>query len=369
MKRYVFCCMFFFFVLSAQAQRNDVGVVFAEESYNFGLINESGGLVTHDFEFTNKGTSPIVLKSVRASCGCTTPNYPKAPIAPGVTNKISVTYNPQGRPGVFSKSITVVIGGDANKQTTYVLKISGEVIREKYPIKIGSLSLERERLSFKEIKKGAILIDSIGVYNSSEEPFLVSFPNCPKYLSIKIIPQRPLEGQRTNYLYPTQTGVMKITYNSKKSEQWGNHVDTLAVALNGKIVKTGIDTKLFVFAFLKENFDNLTAEQRLKAPIAELEKLNVSLGAVKKGTGKKVAMTLKNVGISPLKIRYVDSMCDFVKVTYDKNVIDQGKSVILNIELLPFELPEIHFQKRIELVTNDPSVPKQYITLEWDVVK
>ena len=109
MKKQLFCLLFFVCAISVYAQKNDLNVVFKEESFSFGLINESGGRVTHDFEFTNNGTEPVVLKSVRASCGCTTPNWPKAPIAPGVTNKISVTYNPQGRPGVFSKSITVII--------------------------------------------------------------------------------------------------------------------------------------------------------------------------------------------------------------------------------------------------------------------
>ena len=113
----------------------------------------------------------------------------------------------------------------------------------------------------------------------------------------------------------------------------------------------------------------MTATQRLKAPIAELDKSNLSLGKVKKGTSKEVALRLKNVGLSPLKIRYIDPMCDFLKVVAEKNTIDPGKSVLINFELLPKELPEIHFQKQIELVTNDPSVPKQYITLEWDVVK
>ncbi len=369
MKKYLFCLMFFVLAFPMQAQKDDLNVTFAEESFNFGLVNEMGGKVTHDFEFKNDGTSPIVLKSVKASCGCTTPDWPKSPIAPGATGKISVTYNPQGRPGTFLKTVTVVIGNESNKQSTYRLNISGEVIKEKYPIKIGALNMERQRISFKEIKRGVVAIDSVGVYNNSENPISVSFPNCPKYLSIKIIPQKPVAGQHTNYLYPSQTGVMRLTYNSKKSEQWGAHTDTLSVALNGKTVKTGIDTHLFVFASLEDDFENMTAEQRLKAPIAELEKSNISLGNVKKGTGKKTTVVLKNVGLSPLKIRYIDPKCDFLKVTSSKNVVEAGGSVTINIELLPFELPEIRFQKRIDLVTNDPAVPKQYITLEWDVVK
>lgn len=98
---------------------------FATEEHNFNTIPE-GAPVSFDFEFKNIGKEPIVLSTVQASCGCTTPNWSKEPIQPGKSSKITATYNTQGRPGAFTKTITV-----NSNVGTKILKISGTV--EKAP--------------------------------------------------------------------------------------------------------------------------------------------------------------------------------------------------------------------------------------------
>ena len=72
-----------------------------------GKINEADGRVTTVFEFTNEGMVPLVLTNVRASCGCTTPKWTREPIEPGQKGNITVTYNPNGRPGRFQKTVTI----------------------------------------------------------------------------------------------------------------------------------------------------------------------------------------------------------------------------------------------------------------------
>lgn len=79
---------------------------FEKEVYDFGLVNE-GEKVTYDFKFKNTGNSPLIISSATASCGCTVPDYPKQPIAPGEEGVISVVFNSEGRPGVQNKIVTV----------------------------------------------------------------------------------------------------------------------------------------------------------------------------------------------------------------------------------------------------------------------
>src|SRR6188768_4143008 len=78
---------------------------FSEETYDFGKIPK-GTPVTHEFAFSNTGKEPIVISNVQASCGCTTPKWPKEPILPGKTANITVQYN-AANPGGFNKSITI----------------------------------------------------------------------------------------------------------------------------------------------------------------------------------------------------------------------------------------------------------------------
>lgn len=98
---------------------------FTEQVYDFGNIHEKKGAVSHDFEFTNIGNGNLVIKDVRAECGCTRPEFPKSPIAPAKKNKIKVTYLPAGRPGSFEKTVTVNTNGNPGKIR---LKIKGTVI-------------------------------------------------------------------------------------------------------------------------------------------------------------------------------------------------------------------------------------------------
>lgn len=81
-------------------------ISFETIDHDFGKIKE-GTMAMYEFKFTNTGKAPLVLSEVRPSCGCTTPEWPKEPIAPGATNKVKAVFNSYARPGVFEKSITV----------------------------------------------------------------------------------------------------------------------------------------------------------------------------------------------------------------------------------------------------------------------
>lgn len=110
-------------------------ISFESEKFNFGEIEE-GPKVTHEFTFTNTGKEPLVLSNVKASCGCTTPDWPKEPILPGEEGTILVTYNTAKRVGPFNKSITIT----ANiAESTKVIYITGTVVAapedETMPVK------------------------------------------------------------------------------------------------------------------------------------------------------------------------------------------------------------------------------------------
>jgi len=98
-------------------------ISFTDTIHDFGTVQE-GTMATYEFNFKNTGTAPVILQNVQASCGCTTPNWTKDPIAPGQSSKITVTYNSQGRPGSFNKTITVT--SNASRPTLVVL-IKGTV--------------------------------------------------------------------------------------------------------------------------------------------------------------------------------------------------------------------------------------------------
>jgi hypothetical protein len=100
-------------------------ITLEKKSHDFGTIEE-GVQATITFTFKNTGNAPLVLNSVKASCGCTTPKWTKEPIAPGEEGVITAIYNSKGRPGNFTKTITVKHNGEGG---TEFLTIRGVVNR------------------------------------------------------------------------------------------------------------------------------------------------------------------------------------------------------------------------------------------------
>ena len=92
-----------------------------QTEHNFGKIPQ-GKPVYFNFEVVNTSQEPLKLENVQASCGCTTPEWSRDPIAPGATSIIKVGYN-AAAVAPFDKYITITYGSGNMKQ----LKISGEV--------------------------------------------------------------------------------------------------------------------------------------------------------------------------------------------------------------------------------------------------
>lgn len=94
-----------------------------ETSHDFGKIPQ-GRPANYTFEIVNIGKEPLKLDNVQASCGCTTPEWSKDPIAPGQTSKILVGYNAYAE-GYFEKTITV----QYNQGQSKLLTIKGTVYK------------------------------------------------------------------------------------------------------------------------------------------------------------------------------------------------------------------------------------------------
>ena len=75
--------------------------------YNFGKVAE-GEVVEFSYRFKNSGSTPLIVSNVSASCGCTVPEKPEAPVMPGETGFIKVKFNSDGRPGATHKTVTVL---------------------------------------------------------------------------------------------------------------------------------------------------------------------------------------------------------------------------------------------------------------------
>lgn len=104
-------------------KKADEIIKFKEMKHDFGKIKQ-GVPVTYDFVFTNSGATPAIIENATASCGCTTPTWPQAPVMNGKNDKIKAGFN-AASPGVFEKGIFVKVKG---YDLPIEIKISGEVL-------------------------------------------------------------------------------------------------------------------------------------------------------------------------------------------------------------------------------------------------
>ncbi len=114
--------LLFGFAVMAQKKADNV-IKFKKEVHDFGKIKQ-GIPVTTEFMFTNISNEPVVIESATASCGCTTPVKPEAPVMAGAENKIVAGFN-AASPQVFEKSIYIKIVGVTE---TKEVRIKGEVL-------------------------------------------------------------------------------------------------------------------------------------------------------------------------------------------------------------------------------------------------
>lgn len=123
MKKILFLAAVMISGFTMMAQKPEDVIKVNADSYDFGKIKQ-GVPVTTYFTLTNISDKPVVIENAWASCGCTTPEWSKEPIAPKSTTKIKVGYN-AANAMPFTKEVYVKLAG---MQQPKIVKITGTVL-------------------------------------------------------------------------------------------------------------------------------------------------------------------------------------------------------------------------------------------------
>lgn len=174
--------------LPAAAQQGEV--IFEKTDHDFGTIEE-GTQATHTFTFRNEGDDAVRITAVEASCGCTTPEWTREPIAPGETGAITAVYDSEGRPGSFRRSIHVETDGQPAETTLY---IRGDVA---YPdinegVAQGQVVLDREQVDFGSVSPNRRLTAVVLLQNVGERPVRIVDAETPNKMVSAYFPENPI---------------------------------------------------------------------------------------------------------------------------------------------------------------------------------
>jgi hypothetical protein len=346
----LFCFAILFTVSAQQAKQ----LQFKEEMYDFGKVSEEKGPVTHEFVFTNNSPRPVKIITVQASCGCTTPGWSKDPVAPGKTGFIQASFNPKGRPGFFTKSLTVTTDLDAN---SIILQIKGQVSSEDapnvadFPIVNGALKFKGSSFNMgKVFVKDEFVVRDFPVLNSGTKTITFSGNNVsPKYIKVDVEPKSLGAGQ---------TGVVRVSYNGKVKNQYGFQSDNVELQTDDEVnpVKS-----FSVFATLEDYFPPLTPEESAKAPLLLLDGYTLDFGKIRPNTSVVREVQFRNNGKKDLSLKSVQGNCTCITATSSKTAVKPGDSGSIRIAFDPQDRIGTQ-QKAVTIYSNDPRNPVQRIT-------
>lgn len=352
LKKYIiaFSILIYGFSL-AYADENTFGgiIKFDKIVHNFGDILISDGPQKCKFTFTNISKEPIAIYDIITSCGCTDPKWDKQPVMPGKNGVIEVTFlNDQG-PYPFDKSLTLYVSGLNKPLNLHIRGVAHDrkkSLRELYPfIYDNSLALRNNKLTLNYIDQGSSKGEETDVVNISKKAASVTFKNVTPGLTIKVEPNPiPANGK----------AVLSYSVDTKKNKntEWGKVIYTTEVLINGQ----NSGKTISVDAYIKENFSNLSEQQKKDSPLPMLSNSSKDFGKIKRGDILKTSVTIKNQGKSELQIYKSESNIEGVTIKSPMRV-SPGKSEEVAIEINTSKHDSSELMIIVTLITNSPTRP------------
>jgi hypothetical protein len=332
---------------------------FFKSTHDFGSFNESEGIKEYKFTYTNKGKAPLIVQNVKASCGCTTPEWTKAPILPGKSGYVKVSFDPKNRPGNFNKSITITANG--NPSTT-ILHIKGTVteraktLDDKYSSKMGNLMLKTKHLAMTKIYNTSKKTEQLEMFNPTNKPIKVAFDKVPSHI---------LFSEKNLVIEPQSPKSINVTYDASKKGEWGFVTDRVFLIVDGK---RDSKNKLSISAEIVEDFSKLSQQEKLNAPKIDFTSTLFNFGDLTEGESKAYTFEIKNNGKSNLLIRDIKTSCGCTVTDLNSNTIKPGQTTDLNVTFNS-KGKSGRQMKTITVISNDPLKSSAILRIKGNINK
>jgi len=306
--------------------------------------------------FTNKGDKPLLIKEVKASCGCLDVSFPNTAIAAGSRSEITLTFDAKLL-GSFYKEVEVLT--NASDKPAYIA-IQGTVVTEvhdysaEFPIDLGNVRLMTNIVEFEDVYMGDHPTAELRILNADRTAFRPELMHLPPYLSAEYFPEDIPAGK---------TGTIRLTLDSEKLGGLGLNQTSIYLSryMGDKISETN---EILVSAILLPSFADMSDEALAKAPELSISESSVEMQPI---SGKKAisqTILLTNTGQSDLHIQQVQVFNKAIGVSIANRTIRPGKSTKLKITVSAHYLGKSKGRMRVMLITNAPRQAKQYINVE-----
>lgn len=359
MKRLYINICFSIFIFSVVGNKTfaQSKIVFDSLVHDFGEIKEEKGDASTLFKFINKGNKPLQLTSVKASCGCTTPDWPTTQIPVNGEGQIQVSYSTKNRPGPFTKTISVRTNGNPQ---VLILTIKGNVIprpkgpKDWYPMEVGNLRFKTTHLLFGNILNTQKDTVSTIVYNQGIASIKL------KYEELKLPEYIKVWGNDSK-IGVNDTTTIYVSYDAALKNDYGYLFEYF------QLPTSDLDTpkkRINISSHIKEDFSSQEVSEG--APEVIFDETSKKLGEMKAMDKKSIVFNITNNGDKELILRKVKASCGCTATKPQKTALKPGESTTLDVTFTAGNYNR-QVKKSITIITNDPVNPETTLWIEADV--
>lgn len=356
---FFFICLVFF-SYAVQAQDGPI-FKFEKMEHDFGKVKEDGGPVTYTYKFKNTGNKPLKIEKVQPACGCTTPDWTKEEVKPGKEGFVKATFDPNGRPGAFHKSVTIYSNTEPNIN---LLTFKGEVIprvktvEDSFPSVSGNLRYELNHINYGGLTNNIKdTVQYLTLYNTGTKPITIKdmTGNNEGYIKAKTLP----------FVVPVRKIVkFPISYNATIKKDFGLIFDQLKLITDDEKEP---EKPISIIADVHQYIPPMTEAEKAKAPKIEFEKKSHDFGEIKQGEDVVYLFKFTNKGKDELNILKVKSTCGCTVPEPAKMKLKGGETS--EIKVIYHSAGKNGKEKKdVTVYTNDPQNPEVTISIFANVI-
>lgn len=339
------------------AQNNatsEAPLIFENNEWDFGTIEEADGIVTHVFRFANVSEKPIRIVSVSTSCGCTNAQFSTEPVAPGEFGEITVHFSPARTEGQLYREVEVFTD---NREWFNRLTIIANVIpipmglEQLNPhVLSGTVRTNTNRCNFGYVAQGKTVTKTVNLVNSGKSKTSIKVKSTGNRFGMTY--KAPAE------IEPEETAKISITYTIPQGKQYyGTARDTIWIMADGH----ASEQPIIISALRVDNFEGTESQPQ---PVMRIEPSYVDFGKQSTGKNCKQTITIGNTGSKDLVFRDIELIQCSVTGLSEGMAIQPGQEKKITVSIKsPSKSGETNTGS-IFLTTNDSSRPLRELRIQ-----
>lgn len=309
------------------------------------------------YKFKNTGNQPVIIMRVSPMSSQLKAEWDRAPIAPGKSSEIKISFTSMQMPQEFNYGISLYMNNGNRDQLRLTANIVDNPAKPQllYRFDMNGIKLKNNYLQFDKVFNWQIISDTVYFFNNRPDTVTLGTYYSPSYINFDVKPEKVMPGQK---------GMMIITFDAPKKNDYGYAYESLILSVNGS---KDYKNRLSITANITEDFSKLNKKELENAPVATFDKKEINFGDIQPGAKAACDFTLKNTGKRDLIVRKTRASCGCTAVTIGQNTVAPGQSIVIRATF------DSHGKsgrqnKSITVITNDPQTPEQVIYINGNIL-